>query len=160
MLHRRLPRLDLPGEGYFLGCNTEGRRRFFGNPALAQLILDLYVAERERGKILLHGYVVMPDHYHVILSLRGEPSVSALLRRVHSFFLRDSSEITGIKRRFFQRRPYDHVLRDERDFLEKLEYCHNNPITAGLVKEIIDWPWSSFRFWYTGEGPIRCDGWE
>jgi len=199
MLHRRLPRIDLPGHAYYLGCCLEARRRLFKNPLLAQYLLqrlvyygnrkwhghlaheasfhglearatlpanscsnirdsvDLYVALRDRAAIKLHGYVIMPDHYHVILSLCGENSISGVVRAVHSLFARYCRKVTGIRGRIWQRRFYDHVIRDDEDWLTKLAYIHGNPVSAGLVEKILDYPWSSCRFWETGEGPLKCD---
>jgi putative transposase len=160
MLHRRLPRIDLPGHSYYLGCCLENRRQLLRQDAFAQLLLNLYLAQRDRGSIKLHGYVIMPDHYHVLLSLREEKSISQIVREVHSLFARTCRKMTEIKGRIWQRRFYDHVIRDKTDWLTKLAYLHNNPLRAGLVENIADYPWSSCRFWETGTGPVRCDGWE
>jgi len=160
MLHGRLPRLDLPRHTYFLTCCLDRRQPLLRDPGLAELVLNLYAEQRDRGAIALHGYVVMPDHYHVVLSLRDAASVSAVVRAVHSLFARDCRRITGLRGRVWQRRLYDHVVRDEEDLRTKLTYMHGNPVAAGLVEEAIAYAWSSFRFWERGIGPVRCDPWE
>lgn len=160
MIYKRLPRLDLALHPYFLTCCLEKRRPLFNNKRLAESLLNLYVERRDRGKMLLYGYVVMPDHYHIILSLQGDGSISNIVRFVHSQSAIECRKTLNIPGRIWQRRFYDHVIRDEDDWLTKLNYTHNNPVEAGLVENILDWPWSSARFWHTCAGPIRCDGWE
>lgn len=127
MLYKRLPRLDLSQHTYYLTCCLDRRRPLFKRPPLAQRLIELYAAERDRGSIALHGYVVMPDHYHVLVTLKEEPSVSALVRRVHSLFGRWSRGVMPVSGRVWQRRFYDHVIRDEDDARSKLDYMHGNP---------------------------------
>ncbi|MBN1460092.1 MAG: transposase [Armatimonadetes bacterium] len=86
MRHRRLPRVDLPHQTYYLTCCTHRRRPFLRAERAAQMIIDLYAAYRDRGDLRLHGYVVMPNHYHVVVTLTGERSVSGLVRKVHGLF--------------------------------------------------------------------------
>ena len=161
MRHRRLPRVDLPGHSYYLGCCLDGRRSLFGDRSLAELLVSLYVQQRDHGAIALHGYVVMPDHYHVLLALRGDSSISGVVMRgVHSLFARACREATGVRGRVWQRRFYDHVIRDREDLCTKLSYMHGNPVRARLVENAVEYPWSSCRFWETGIGPVTCDGWD
>lgn len=157
MLCKRLPRLDLSHHTYYLTCCLDRRRPLFKKPALAQRLLGLYVAERDQGNVALHGYVIMPDHYHVLLTLKRETSVSAVVRRVHSLFGRWCRGMIPVSGRVWQRRFYDHVIRDEKDAEAKLTYMHANPFTAGVTDDPLAWRWSSYRFWQTGEGAIRCD---
>ena len=158
MRHRRLPRLDLPGRSYYLGCCLHGRRPLFRQEELAQLLLDLYVSQRDQSAIALHGYVIMPDHYHVLVTLRAAESISGLVRGIHSLFARACRERTGLRGPVWQRRFYDHAIRDEEDWRTKLAYTHENPVRAGLVKAPTDYAWSSARFWETGSGPVECEG--
>ena len=159
MLYRRLPRVDIPGATYFIGCCIEKRRHILRNSGLAELVVDLYAEARDRGDILLHAYVVLPDHYHVVATLVTETSISRLVRKVHSLFWSRGKALLGdlVGERIWQRRFHDHVVRDDRDWLSILGYVHQNPVTAGLVEEPVLYPLSSCAFWETGEGPVRCD---
>jgi len=159
MLHRRLPRFNLPRASYYLTCCLDKRRPLFARRELVKLLLNLYAAERDGGAIALHGYVVMPDHYHVLLTLRADTSVSEVVRRIHSLFARACRSSTGVRGRIWQRRFYDHVIRDETDLRTKLVYLHNNPVRAELTDDPISYSWSSCRFWETGSGSVTCDGW-
>ena len=192
MLHRRLPRLELPGHTYFLTCCVDNRRSLLLRAGAAELLLKLYGEARERGDIALHAYVVMPDHYHVVVTLVGESSVSNLVRKVHGLFAWRWYRRTGNpaghegpalpngaypagheglggqppirpavprrrRRRLWQRRFYDHVVRDEEDWRTRMTYLHDNPVRAGLVTTPTDYAWSSAQFWDTGRGPVRCE---
>jgi len=124
---------------------------------LAEHLVALYADHRDRRAILLHGYVVMPDHYHVLLTLREEPSVSGLVRKVHSLFAAHCRRRVGLRGPIWQRRFYDHVVRDEADWHTKLTYMHGNPVRDGLVKVTTDYAWSSAVFWENGMGAVPCD---
>jgi putative transposase len=149
--------VDLAARTYFLTCCLEGRRPLLRRPELAEAIIALYAGARDRGDIRLHGYVVMPDHYHVLLTLRGGSFISGVVRRAHSAFARMVRAESGPLERVWQRRFYDHVIRDENDWREKLAYMHTNPQRAGLVEDAVSYPWSSCRFCETGTGPVVCD---
>jgi putative transposase len=142
---------------YFITCCLYGRRRLLARPRVAELLLGLYAGARDRGKIALHAYVVMPDHYHLLLTLASETSISGLVRSVHAAFSLRCRDRTRLEGRLWQRRFYDHVIRDDRDWQDCWRYIHANPVTAALVSDPLDYVWSSCRFWEAGEGPIRCD---
>jgi putative transposase len=148
--------VDLPGHSYAITSCVYRRRPLFGNPVLARLLIDLYVEARDREDILLHGYVVMPEHYHAVLTLRQDVLVTSLVRRLHSAFARRAKRDFGIEGRIWQRRFYDHVVRDGEDWWEQVRYIHENPVRAGLVENAVEYQWSSCAFWETGEGLVEC----
>ncbi len=147
-------------------------------PKRAKAFINLYAEARDRGDTLLHAYVVTPDHYHVLLTLVGCPSISRLVPRIHAIFSyrvrregasppaaagRAEAEASALRdqtngNRVWQRRFYDHVIRDERDFLAKFGYIHDNPVLSGLVLDPKDYPWSSFHFWEVADKSVPCDG--
>jgi len=157
MRHRRLPRLNLARRTYYLTCCIHGRRALLANPALAERLIRLYAGQRDEGRIKLHGYVVMPDHYHVLLTLRGGSCVSEVVRAVHSVFAKECRRATGTQGRVWQKRFYDRVVRSESDLHEKLDYVHGNPVRAGLAESPGDYVRSSFAFWDSGRGVVSCD---
>jgi putative transposase len=101
---------------------------------------------RRRYDFLVTAYVVMPEHVHLLVS---EPRRALLSRAIQSLKL--SVAVQSVERPFWQPRYYDFNVYSERKCLEKRRYIHRNPVTRGLVKRLIDWPWSSFRHWWTGE---------
>ena len=157
MRHRRLPRSDLPHHTYYLTCCLHNRRPLLRTDELAEQLIALYADRRDQRAILLHGYVVMLDHYHLLLTLREEPSVSGVVRKVHSLFAAHCHRRVGLRGRIWQRRFYDHVVRDDADWHTKLVYMHGSPVRAGLVNVATDYTWSSAIFWETRTGPVACD---
>jgi putative transposase len=157
MLYRRLPRFDIEGATYFLTCCIHRQRPLLRRVGLADLIVELYGETRDRGEIALHAYVIMPEHYHIVLTLRKEKSISALVRRIHSLFWRRGVQwLPANVGRVWQRRFYDHVVRSDADWQECVAYVHANPVTARLTDDPLAYEWSSCRYWESGEG-LRCD---
>jgi putative transposase len=128
---------------------------------------------RDRYGFSLVGYVVMPEHIHLLISepTKGTPSVaiqvlkqrvSRRLRRKKranagqlnlSFEGREDSQL-----RFWQRRFYDFNVWSLKKRVEKLHYMHMNPLKRKLVDHPRDWPWSSFSFYSKlKHGLIRVD---
>ena len=101
---------------------------------------------RLRFKMRIYGYVVMPEHVHLLVS---EPTPETLANAMHFIKL----SFTKRLRRpgsFWQKRYYDRNLRDATEFDEKLGYIHLNPVKRGLVKGPAEWEWSSFRHYAMG----------
>jgi putative transposase len=107
--------------------------------------------ERVRGNynLCIYGYVVMPEHVHILVS---EPEGGTLAQALQSLK-------QGVARRlalraaesFWQARYYDFNVWSEKKFVEKLRYIHRNPVKRGLVARSEDWQWSSFRHYEVGE---------
>ena len=104
---------------------------------------------RRGYRLCVYGYVVMPEHVHLLVS---EPERESLARALQS--LKQSVARTLALRAanpFWQARYYDFNVWSERKFLEKLRYIHRNPVQRGLVTRPEDWKWSSFRHYVNGE---------
>jgi len=107
---------------------------------------------RTQHRMCVYGYVVMPEHVHLLVS---EPENGSLAQAMQSLK-------QGVARRlalraeepFWLERYYDHNVWTERKFIEKLKYIHRNPVRRGLVARAQDWNWSSFRHYLTGEGGV------
>jgi len=109
--------------------------------------------------------VVLPDHLHAILTMpSNDADFPGRWRRIKGHFSNALLE-TGLdlKRRpngdlaLWQRRFWEHTIRDERDFAQHVDYIHFNPAKHGLVQRVRDWPYSSFHR-YVREG-LLPDGW-
>ena len=125
----------------------------------------------------LIGYVVMPNHVHLLMSepVKGTPSkVIQVLKQRVSRKMRKRKEDGALEQRefafgesaeelqaFWQARFYDFNVYKSGKVKEKLNYMHANPVIRGLVKHPKDWPWSSWGYWMKGEaGLIGIDSWE
>jgi putative transposase len=132
---------------------------------------DIFVKEmgkvREEMGFRLLGYVVMPEHVHLLMS---EPNKGTPPTVLHTLKLRVARKLrarrkpvgagqlqlpfaeTGeLLRAFWQARFYDFNVYSKGKKTEKLNYMHANPVIRGLVKHPKDWQWSSWGFYYGGE---------
>ncbi len=94
------------------------------------------------------GYVVMPEHVHLLVS---EPERSTLAQALKAVKQSIARRLIGEREHFWQARYYDFNLCTSRKRVEKLRYMHRNPVKRGLVEKPEDWAWSSFRHYLTGE---------
>jgi putative transposase len=97
--------------------------------------------------LCVYGYVVMPEHVHLLVS---EPQRETLADALKSLKQGVSRRLIGEAEHFWQRRYYDFNIRNYRQFTEKLRYIHRNPVKRGLCGHPEDWEWSSFRHHVTG----------
>ena len=94
------------------------------------------------------GYVLMPEHVHLLMSETDRESVATALKAVKQSVAR---RLVGRGEHFWQGRYYDFNVRTGKKRIEKLRYMHRNPVKRGLVEKPEDWQWSSFRNYATGE---------
>jgi putative transposase len=106
-------------------------------------IVEEYVfGERAARTFLLFGYVVMPDHLHLLMT----PLHVGLQNGMHRLKMRTGRRVRTIRGEhgpFWQPRYFDFILRRAGDFWDKLQYIHQNPVEAKLVTSPEEWPWSS-----------------
>jgi putative transposase len=116
----------------------------------------------QRHPFGIDAAVVLPEHLHCIWTLPAEDSdYSMRWRLIKSFFSRQCgdevrAEISASRRRkkeqaVWQRRFWEHCIRDQRDWVRHVEYIHYNPVRHGLVRAPRDWQYSSFHK-YVREG--------
>ncbi len=120
---------------------------FFSTAERYDLFVQCLEDMRRRFEMRIYGYVVMPEHVHLLLS---EPPPTRLADAIHysklSFAKRLRSQRSPEKSAgFWQKRYYDRNVRSHREFVVKLRYLHRNPVKRGLVSKLEDWKWSSHR---------------
>lgn len=144
----RRRRVSLPNECYFITTCTEDRRQVFADAAAAQIIVDALRWLRDEERIRLLGFVVMPDHLHVALALRSDGRsdipVATLAEVMKSLKGHTSHEIKKLYADFsWQPGYYETLLRDRRDFENRLDYMHANPVRKGLAQSEHEYPHST-----------------
>ncbi len=150
-------RYHLPDHCYFVTTTTVDRRAYFADRRLAEILLDNLRFYRSRMRFRLHGYVIMPDHVHLLVTSGGS-SISDIMRNIKSFTSKQIREILGVKGAVWQSRFHDRIVRDETEFRAVLEYIHLNPVKAGLVASPEGYKFSSYSA-YAGLGtaPLEVD---
>jgi putative transposase len=152
----RLRRVADRDRVFFLTTNL-GRGLAQFSSSERDLILDALADLRSSLAFRLFGYVVMPDHVHMLLTPQrlGLSEAMRDLKGKTGFNIAKRRHVSGP---IWQARYFDNILRRARDFREKLEYIHRNPVEATLVSEPQDWKWSSFCFYGgLGSSPIIPD---
>ena len=113
--------------------------------------------ERVRGSydLYVYGYVIMPEHIHLLVSEPETETLSAALKSLKQGVAR---RLIGEQEHFWQKRYYDFNIRNHRQFVEKLRYIHRNPVKRGLCAAPGDWAWGSFRHYASGvEGRVGIE---
>jgi putative transposase len=134
---------------HFLTFSCFHRRPNFPTPNSRTTFESSLERVRQDYGLRVYGYVVMPEHVHLLVS---EPERDTLARALQS--LKQSVARRLALRAadpFWQARYYDFNVWSEMKFVEKLRYIHRNPVKRGLVAQPEDWAWSSFRHYLTGE---------
>jgi putative transposase len=152
----RLRRIEELDRIFFVTFNVERGVKALSD-AERDLVLQTLGALRGPDDFALFGYVVMPDHTHLLLWPRSVSLVRILrdLKSKTGFAIAKSRNAHG---QIWQRSYFDFICRRARDFGDKLEYIHQNPVAANLVQRAEIWPWSSCRHYARlGESPIKPD---
>ena len=127
---------------FFITTQTCGRRSLFQADRLAQLFLHTLYSYAAQGKYLLHEFVVMHDHVHVILTPR-EISLERALQLIKGGFSRAVAKAGQPNLEIWQKGFSDHRIRDVDDYLHHREYIHQNPVKAGLCQRAEEFAYSS-----------------
>ena len=152
------------GEFHFLTFSCYCRRRYMATVAAKELFEDALERVRLRYVFVVAGYVVMPEHVHLLIN---EPHRASLSKVIQALKL--SVSMRRRERPFWLAHYYDFNVSSHAKFVEKLRYLHRNPVVRGLVAKPEDWMWSSFRHYQTGmrgaveiesEWTARERGWE
>ncbi len=143
---RGLVRYHQAGCFHFITFSCYHRRPFLGAPQARDLFERSLESMRIRYQFVVGGYVVMPEHVHLLVS---EPKKVLLSKAIQALKL--SVSVQSRERPFWQPRYYDFNVHNEKKRVEKLRYMHRNPVKRGLVERPQDWRWSSFRHYATGE---------
>ena len=140
----RAGRISSGGETYYVTKCVEGRRPLLAKPDSAEAIIDSLVFARAKGRIKLLAFVVMPDHYHVLLTLMPGEELSRLMQSIGSFTANRIRDLLGYRGVVWQRDGYyEHRCRNESEVLGCAAYIHHNPVRKGLVVREEDWIASS-----------------
>jgi putative transposase len=144
-------RAFVPGGCWFFTVNLLDRRKTHLVDHIDAL-RDAMEKTRVRYPFVIDAVVVLPDHIHAIWTLPpGDPNFSVRWRLIKSRFAQALprperlSHVRKGERGIWQRRFWEHLIRNEADYARHVEYCYINPVKHGLVTRVRDWPHSSFH---------------
>jgi putative transposase len=122
---------------------THFRDALFKKDDLARLCLDVLYKNRKIGRLQLHEFVLMPDHFHLILTPAADIPLERALQCIkggYSFRVKRELRFKGLP---WEEGFKNHRIRDFDDYQRHREYIHQNPVEAGLVKKPAEYPYSS-----------------
>jgi putative transposase len=151
-------RANIPGSSVFLTLVTYQRRKLFAIPANIDKLRDACGVTIAEKPFRIDAAVILPEHVHFLWTLPpDDPDYSYRVGRMKVLFTRAlrgvnnlPDDVCASRRKHresdvWQRRFYEHTIRDEADFRKHLDYLHFNPVKHGLVKCVHDWEYSSFH---------------
>jgi putative transposase len=142
------------GGTYFFTVNCLQRK---DNNCLVRnidLLREVIAKVKQSHPFIIHGWVVLPEHMHCVMELpEGDADFAKRWMLIKMLFSRgipknENRTNLRIKRRergIWQRRYWEHLIKDERDYQAHMDYVHINPVKHGLVKQVKDWPYSTFH---------------
>jgi putative transposase len=143
----------IPGGSFFFTVNLADRRlRLLVE--YVDALREAFREVRQRHSFTTDAIVVLPDHLHAVWTLpEGDADFATRWRQIKSGFSRALPPVEPIspsraakgERGIWQRRYWEHTIRDENDFMRHIDYVHINPLKHGHVARVVDWPYSSFH---------------
>ncbi|WP_028454107.1 REP-associated tyrosine transposase [Chitinilyticum litopenaei] len=156
----RYRRSRLAGASYFFTVVTYRRQRILTDAAVRRALHDAIVRVRQRYPFVIDAWVLLPDHLHAIWTLPPGDADYALrwrwikrlvTRAVAGDYARPdwrtASHCARREATLWQRRFWEHQIRDAADYAAHVDYVHFNPVKHGLVAAAADWPHSTFHRW-------------
>ncbi|MBC8499860.1 MAG: transposase [Candidatus Atribacteria bacterium] len=140
---RHLPHFQLTsGYYYFITFTTYNRKTLL--PFQKDCIFNA-INFMDTQKYELHASVILNDHVHMIINPIDK--LSKIMHSVKSYTAHEINKKTNRKGKFWQDESFDKVIRNEKEFIEKIKYMVNNPIKANLSKSYIDYKWLYVKGW-------------
>jgi putative transposase len=153
-----LKRYQQSKQSHFVTFSCYHRLPHLRDERLRDLFVECLERMRRNYRFRVYGYVVMPEHVHLLVS---EPEGEVLAKAIQAVKISVARRAMSYRAKrdvaFWQKRYYDHNVRTHESFVE-LRYIHRNPVKRGLVEKPEDWKWSSFRHYATAEiGPVEIE---
>ena len=174
-----LKRIYLPGEVYFITTKTFKNQKIFDNSLICELLIKVLVDCRLKYKFKLYGYVIIPDHVHLLIMPAEKMNISEAIHRIKGNFayqylitrnhkgsatrwgenvdsnrVADPLWVGGLINPIWQKSFYDHIIRNDLDFEEKLNYIHGNPVKHNITDSLDNYPWSSYQNYYLNKNDL------
>ena len=147
-------RLFLDGHDYFITVVTHDR-----NPILIdniELLRESFKYAKTKFVFDIDAIVILPDHLHMIIKVETAEDYPKIISTIKSYFskhcdpefyghlVQSQSRIKQNYKPVWQKRFYEHTIRDEKDYKTRLDYIHFNPVKHGYVEDVNMWEYSSF----------------
>lgn len=139
----RLPRLSLPGQPHHVIQRGNNRQPIFASAADHQFLLDLLHEHARKLEVAVHAYVLMPNHFHLLLTPKDDKGLTQLMQSVGRRYVRYFNDIQGRSGTLWEGRYRSTLIEPAAYLLACMAYIDLNPVRAGLTAEARDHAWSS-----------------
>jgi putative transposase len=163
-------RCYVPGGSYFFTVVTERRAHILANETARDCLRDAIKHCQQHLPFYVDALVILPDHIHAIWTLpTNDSDYSKRWGMIKKHFTQhwlalggNEETVTNSKLRYrrrgiWQRRFWEHTLRDEQDYQNHFDYLHFNPVKHRLVDRVSKWPYTSFQYWV--KQGVYTDNW-
>ncbi len=136
------------GATYFFTVVTRDRKPWFAKEANIKVLREAFQITMNERAFILEAAVILPDHLHCIWQLpENDSDFSGRWREIKKRTSRQLNTRINDRgeRPVWQRRFWEHQIRNEHDWRNHMDYIHYNPVKHQLVDQVSDWPWSSFH---------------
>jgi putative transposase len=144
-------RYYVPASAVFITQVVQDREPIFRDVKNINLLLKILNNVKELHPFVLLGYVFLADHFHLIVQPSGQSNFSDIMHSLKPNFTREYKRQLGLNStqsmNFWQKRFWDHVIRDDRDLENHLHYIHFNPVKHGYTDDPKVWEHSSYIEW-------------
>jgi putative transposase len=130
---------------YFITANTFQKHGLFQSERMARLFLDVLFSYRTQHRYLLHEFVLMPDHFHLLIT--PTESLERGLQLIKGGFSFRAKRELGFGGEIWEKSFYDHRVRDGEEYCAFRWYIHLNPVRRGLAAAPEQYPYSSAAAW-------------
>ncbi len=149
----RQKRIEYPGAIYHVMQRGNNKEKIFQNDSDKQFFIAELANSKKMYGFELYGYVLLDNHYHLLIKA-GEIPLSKIMQRLNSLYSRYYNRVHKRIDHLFGLRYKAIIIQDEKYLFATLRYLHWNPIRAGLVKEVVDYKWSSDHYYRQNKGGL------
>jgi putative transposase len=139
----RLPRLSVPGYPHHVIQRGNNRQPIFLGDADRRRMLDLLTEYARRFEVAVHAYVLMDNHFHLLLTPRTADALPGMMQAVGRRYVRHFNDAHGRTGTLWEGRYRSTLIEARRHLLACMVYIDLNPVRAGLTAQARDFPWSS-----------------
>jgi REP-associated tyrosine transposase len=128
---------------FFVTSSTSNKTQLLQSTRAAELFVRVLYEYRAGGKFRLHGFVVMPDHFHVLLTIESDTTIERAVQLIKGGFAFRAGKELGFRAPVWQKGFSEIRVSDAATFARQRDYIHNNPVARFLTSRPEDYPYSS-----------------
>lgn len=142
---------------YFVSCRTYHGERILDTHDKKRIVQQTLLEVIREFHYEPHAWVILDNHYHVLFQVSHSKAIPLLFQKIHGRSSFELNRIDGVRGRRVWYNYWDECIRDERDYYNKLNYIHLNPVKHGYVEDAEDYEFSSYRAYLesNGEGRLK-----